>query len=166
MARSDSLIKLVLLHLVLIFCVIFNVFDVGIIGFSNILPLVDVAAIFYFAIYQRYVSTWFVFLIGVWADSLMGNALGVSSLCYIVLVSLFSWLNNKMYIREGFGQIWVQFVVFCFLFLFCRYLVLAAINSTFYDMLDLFVRFVITSSLYASLHKLFDYMSRKLMEDD
>jgi len=165
MVRNNSLVKLALLYLVLVFFVIFNIFDVGVIGFSNILPLFDVAAIFYFAVYKRFISTWFVFLIGLWADSLMGSALGVSSLCYIALISLFSFLNHKMYIRDNFVQIWQQFIVFCFLFLMSRYLVLCLINGSFYDALDLFVRFVITSLLYVSLHRLFDYMSRKLMEE-
>jgi len=165
MAENNSFVKLALLHLVLVFFVIFNAFDVGVIGISNILPLFDVAAIFYFTVYKKYISTWFVFLIGVWADSLSGGVLGVSSLCYIALIGLFSFLNHKMYIRDNFIQIWQQFIVFCFLFLTFKYLVLSAINGTLYGTLDLFFRFVITSLVYASLHKFFDYMSQRLKEE-
>ncbi|MBL6665284.1 MAG: rod shape-determining protein MreD [Rickettsiales bacterium] len=166
MAKDNSLLaKWIMLHVILIFFVIFNVFDVGVIGFSNILPFLEVAAIFYFAVYKRYIAIWFVFVMGLWADSLSGSLLGVSSLCYILLISLFLFLNHKMYIRDSFSQIWQQFAVFCFLFLLCKYLGLAAINGVFYDGWDLFIRFLITSLFYPSLHKFFDYLSRKLVED-
>lgn len=165
MVENNSFIKIVLLHLLLIFFVILNVFNIGVIGFSNIFPLFDIAAIFYFSVYKKYISTWFVFLIGVWADSLSGTSLGVSSLCYISLISLFSFLDQKMYIRDNFKQIWQQFVVFCFLFLMLRYLISAMMDGVSYGVVDLFIRFVITSLLYVSLHKLFDYISQRLKED-
>lgn len=166
MARDNSLLaKWVTLHLILALFVIFNIFDVGIIGFSNVLPLLDVAAIFYFAVYKRYVGIWFVFIMGVWADSLTGSLLGVSSLCYILLISLFLFLNHKMYIRESFAQIWQQFGLFCFLFLLLKYLGLAGINGVSYNIWDVVIRFLITVVLYASLHRVFDYLSKKLVED-
>lgn len=166
MARGNSVLaKFILLYLILVFFVIFNVFDVSLVGLSNILPFFDIAAIFYFAVYKRYISIWFVFLLGVWTDSLSGNIIGVSSLCYIAVITLFLFLNHKMYIRESFAQIWQQFVVFSFLFLLFKYLTLVAINGVFYDSFELFFRFIITSLLYATLHRFFDYLSRKLVED-
>lgn len=165
MLTRKSLSRIVALHLIAILLVIFNLSDIRVAGLSSLLPLFDLMAVFYFAIFKSVFSIWFIFLLGVWNDALNGNALGTTSLCYILLIKLFSLLNGKMMIRENFRQIWQQFIGFCFLFLLMKWMVLSMFNGVAYSIVTPLVQLVLSSVLYVLMHKFFDYLSAKLLED-
>lgn len=152
------------MHVVAILLVIFNVSDIRIAGLSDLTPLFDLMAVFYFAVFKNIFAVWFIFLLGIWNDSLNGNPLGTTAICYIVLIKFFSLLNQKLMIRENFKQIWRQFVAFCFCFLLMKWLILSVFNGEFYSATTMFVQFVLSSALYVVMHKFFDYLSRKLLE--
>lgn len=166
MQNKSRLIKLLLLHFLAILFVVLNLFNLKILGFFNLLPFFDLVVIFYFCIYRNIFASWFVFLLGIWLDSLNGALLGLSSLCYIILIRLFIFFNHKMFIRESFMQIWQQFGVFCLLFLAFKYLILFAINDVYYDVWGLVFRYLVTILIYGALHQFFDYLSKKLVEED
>ena len=71
-----------------------------------------------------------------------------------------------MIIKENFIQIWRQFVAFCFLFLSMKYTVLSAFNGEFLNVITPIVQFILSSVLYILMHKFFDYLSQKLLEDN
>ena len=102
MLEQKSISRVVTLHLIAILFVILNVSDVRIAGLSNVIPLFDLMMIFYFAVFRRNFSIWFIFLLGLWNDALNGNPLGTTSLCYIFLVKVFSLLNHRCIIKENF----------------------------------------------------------------
>ena len=154
-----------MLHLVAILFVITNVSDVRIAGLSNIIPLFDLMMIFYFGAFKNVFGIWFIFLLGIWNDALNGNPLGTTALCYILLVKFFSLLNQKMVIKENFTQIWQQFIAFCFLFLLMKWMILSIFNGAAYGLVTPAVQFVLSSVFYIVMHKFFDYLSQKLLED-
>ncbi len=154
-----------IIHLIAILFVIFNISDIKIIGLSNVIPLFDLTAIFYFTVFRHVFGIWFIFLLGVWGDALNGIPLGVTSLCYILIIKLFLLLNSKMMIRDNFRHIWRQFIVFCFLFLITKWLILSIFNGAFYSLFNLFVQFILSSILYVVMHKFYDYLSQKLLTD-
>lgn len=154
-----------MLHLVAILFVITNVSDVRIAGLSNIIPLFDLMMIFYFGAFKNVFGIWFIFLLGIWNDALNGNPLGTTALCYILLVKFFSLLNQKMVIKEKFIQIWQQFIAFCFLFLLMKWAILSIFNGSPYSLITPAVQLVLSSAFYIVMHKFFDYLSQKLLED-
>ena len=165
MLEQKSISRVVTLHLIAILFVILNVSDVRIAGLSNVIPLFDLMMIFYFAVFRRNFSIWFIFLLGVWNDALNGNPLGTTSLCYIFLVKVFSLLNHRFIIKENFQQIWQQFVLFCFCFLLMKWLILSILNGTSYSITTALVQFILSSLLYVLMHKFFDYLSQRLLGD-
>jgi rod shape-determining protein MreD len=165
MLEQKSFSRVIMLHLIAILFVIMNVSDIRIAGLSNILPLFDLMIVFYFAIFRNFFAIWFIFLLGIWNDALNGNPLGLTALCYILLIKFFTLLNGKMMIRENFKQIWQQFIAFCFLFLFMKWLILSAFNGAFYSLNTVAVQFSLSSVLYILMHKFFDYLSVKLLEE-
>lgn len=165
MFEQKSFSHIVMLHLVAILFVITNVSDVRIAGLSNIIPLFDLMMIFYFGAFKNVFGIWFIFLLGVWNDALNGNPLGTTALCYILLVKFFSLLNQKMVIKERFIQIWQQFIAFCFLFLLMKWTILSIFNGAPYGLVTPAAQFVLSSVLYIVMHKFFDYLSQKLLED-
>jgi len=166
MLQQKSISRIILLHLIAILFVIMNVSDIRIAGLSDLIPLFDLMIIFYFGIFKNAFSIWFIFILGIWNDALNGAPLGTTALCYILLIKLFLLLNNKMIIKENFIQIWRQFVAFCFLFLSMKYTVLSAFNGEFLNVITPIVQFILSSVLYILMHKFFDYLSQKLLEDN
>jgi hypothetical protein len=165
MPSQKSFLHRSILHLIAILFVIFNISDIRITGLSNVIPLFDLTIIFYFTIFKSFFGIWFVFLLGLWSDALNGNPLGTTSLCYIMLIKLFVLINHKLMVRENFGHVWRQFMAFCFLFLSLKWLILSILSGGFYSFTNSLVQFILSSALYVIMHKLYDYLSEKLLEN-
>ena len=165
MFAEKSISRIIILHLIAILFVIFNVSDIKIGGFSKLIPLFDLMIIFYFAVFHRVFGLWFIFLLGIWNDALNGNPLGLTPICYIILIKIFVTLNQRLVIRENFKQLWQQFVIFCFCFLCLKWMILSIFNTAFYSVTTILVQFMLTSSFYVLMHKFFDYLYQKLIEE-
>ena len=122
--------------------------------------------VFYFAVFYRVFGLWFIFLLGIWNDALNGNPLGLTPLCYIVLIKIFITLNQRLVIRENFKQLWQQFAIFCFCFLCLKWITLSMFNAAFYSVTTILVQFILTTSFYVLMHKFFDYLYQKLIEEN
>ncbi len=152
------------LHLIAVLFVIMNVSSFNVAGFANVVPLFDLMAIFYFAVFKNIFAIWFIFLLGIWSDALNDNMLGTTALCYILLIKFFLLLNQKMLIRENFKQVCEQFALFCFLFLLMKWAILSIIGGTFYSIVTPLVQMVLSSVFYVLMHKFLDFLSSKLLD--
>ncbi len=161
---QKSSLSTVWLHLVTIFFVITNVSNFKVAGFANVMPLFDVMAIFYFAVFKQIFGIWFVFLVGIWSDALNENLLGSTSLTYILLIKVFLTLNNRMLIRENFRHIFEQFVIFCFFYLFIKWAIVSVVNDSSYNIIVPMIQFFVSSVIYVLMHKFFDFLSEKLLK--
>ncbi len=166
MPEKKSISQAIILHLIAVFFVIINVSDIKVGGLSHVLPLFDLMAVFYFGVFKKTFGVWFIFLLGIWNDSLVGNPLGTTSLCYILLVKIFLVLNQKMMVSENFQHIWRQFISFCFLFLSIKWLLVSILNSQFTSIVGVVVAFILNTIVYIPIHKFFDYLSQKLLGED
>ncbi len=166
MFEQKSVFRIIILHLIAIFFVILNVSNIKIAGLSHVLPLFDLMAVFYFSIFRREFGIWFIFFMGVWNDALVGNPLGTTSLCYILLVKIFLVINQKMSVKENFQHVWRQFIIFCFLFLSIKWLLVSLLNSQFTSIVGVIVAIVLNSVAYVLVHKIFDYLSQKLLGEN
>ncbi len=166
MPEKKSFLQIAILHLIVIFFAILNVSDIRIAGISHVLPLLDLMAIFYFTIFRKAFGIWFIFLLGVWSDALVGSPLGTTSLCYILLIKIFLVLNQKMSVKENFQHVWKQFIIFCCLFLSIKWLLVSMLNNQFASFVGVVVAMVLNSSMYVLMHKFFDYLSHKLLEEN
>lgn len=162
MLEQKSITKIILLYLFVVLLTILNLSNIKIAGFSHIMPLFDLMAIFYFTVLKNKFGLWFIFILGIWNDALNGNFLGLTSLCYIMLIKSFTLFNNRILVRENFMQIWRQFVVFCFLFLFVKWTILVIINGKTSSVAILLIQLILSSFFYVLMHMLFDYLSEKL----
>jgi len=163
---EKSISRVIVLHLVAVLFVIFNISDIKIGGLSKLIPLFDLMMVFYFAVFYRVFGLWFIFLLGIWNDALNGNPLGLTPLCYIVLIKIFITLNQRLVIRENFKQLWQQFAIFCFCFLCLKWIILSMFNAAFYSVTTILVQFILTTSFYVLMHKFFDYLYQKLIEEN
>jgi cell shape-determining protein MreD len=164
MLEERSITKVITLYLIAILFVIVNLSNIKIAGFASLIPLFDLMMVFYFGIFKNTFPIWFIFLLGIWNDALNGNPLGTTALCYIVLIKFFLLLNSKMLIKENFIQVWKQFVSFCFLFLFMKWVFLSIFSGMAYSIVTPLVQLALSTSLYVLMHRFFDYLSAKLLE--
>lgn len=160
--QENQLSKQITVHLIAILFAMFNILDIKIGGFHKVFPLLDTMTIFYFAIFCKIFSLWFIFLLGIFSDALTGNPLGLTSLLYILLIQLFEIVNQRFVIRENFGQIIYQFSLFLFLLLLLKWIILSLYNQTFYDAKILLIQLILSSCFYVVIHKFFDYLNQKL----
>jgi len=165
MLENESIVKSISLHLIVILLVIINIANIKIPGVSHLIPLFDLMAIFYFTIFKNIFSIWFVFLLGIWGDSLSGSPLGLTSICYILLGKFFLTINSKMFIRENFQQIWKQFIIFCFLFLLMKWTILSIFNGYPHSIISPITQLILSSILYVIMHRFFDYLTNRLIEN-
>ena len=166
MVRQKSLLRVIALYLIAIIFVAFNITSIKVLSIATIFPLLDVMMVFYFAIFRQNFGIWFIFLMGIWCDALTGNDLGITSLCYIIMVKFFLTINHKMLIRENFIQIWQQFVAFSFVIISLKWGLLSVLEGTFIGITVPLIQFLISVFLYVPMHKFFDYLSLKLLGDD
>lgn len=153
-------------HIVAILSVMVSALDIKIAGIALTIPLFDLIVIFYFAIFKDILAIWFLFILGLYHDSINGNIIGVTSLCYILSVKTFNILNYKLVIRKSFDQIWQQFMAFMIVFLILKWIMLSALNSTFYSVNTMIIQMVLTSALYVLSHKCLSYFIYILSKKD
>ena len=165
MLSQKSISCILFLHIIAILFVIINVSDIRIVGLSGLLPLFDLMIIFYFAVFKNKFSIWFIFLLGIWNDALNGNPLGTTALCYILLIKFFSLLNSKLMIKDNFKHIWQQFIAFCFLFLVMKWMILSVFNGAVCSIITPSLQLILSSLTYVLMHKFFDFLSDKLLEE-
>lgn len=165
MLEQKSFTKKLVLYFAAIFFVTLNISDIRINSFALVLPMFDLMAVFYFASFKRVFGLWFVFILGIWSDALGGNALGITPLCYIIVLKFFAVLNERMLIRENFVQIWRQFLFFCLVFLVLKWLFLSAFNGTLFGARNLMIQAIVSPIFYVVMHRFFDYLSKKLLGD-
>lgn len=166
MIKQHSIFKIIVLYLIAIIFVAFNLTSIKIPAISAVFPMLDIMMVFYFAIFRQRFSIWFIFLLGIWNDALTGNSLGVTSLCYILLVKFFLTINQKMLIRENFIQIWQQFIAFCFVIIVTKWALLSVLDGAVHSLIVPSSQFLLAVFLYVPMHRFFDILNDKLMEGE
>lgn len=75
-------------------------------GIHQIMPSLEILILFYWAIYRpNLLPIWFLFILGIIADSVMGTPLGASALTYIILYSILKKYRRLLGV-ETFMIIW------------------------------------------------------------
>ena len=120
--------------------------------------------IFYFAIYNpKCLSSWAVFLLGVFAELLTASPFGVITFCYVLL--FFGANFFRKYLLEL--TFWPLWGVFC-LFLIClegvAYLFVNLLTSQAISFSPIFMSFVVISFSYPFLMRLCAYVDEKIGE--
>lgn len=165
MLSEKSLSKVILFHLIAILLVISNILDIKIAGFSRVVPLFDVMMVFYFSVFINIFSIGFIFILGFFNDAINGNPLGITSLIYIILIKIFTTLNNRMLVKQDFRYLFKQFVIFLACFLFLKFIFLSLFNSTVYSLSNIIIQLILTSIFYVLMHKFFDYLNKKFIQN-
>ncbi len=152
---QDNLSQIVAIYALSIVFAMLGFLNFEVAGFSLAFPLLDVIAIYYFRIFKKVFSLWFIFFLGLIADSLSGELLGLTSLIYILLIKIFEYAESRLSPRDDFEQVLKRFLVFLLSFLFSKWLILSLIHYAGYSFWVIIVQFLITATCYVFMHKIY-----------
>ncbi len=163
---STNLRSIIILQLIAVLFAMLNLSNIKIEFVADFLPLFDLMIIYYFTIVRPGIfSIWFLFILGMISDSINGFPLGVTSLCYIIAVKLFTNLSQRIVVKENFQQIFGQFIAFAFFVLLLKWFMLSVYYFRIYNFSGPLIQLVITSIFYIFMYKFFDYLDKKLIAD-
>ncbi len=104
-------IRLFLPQAVAILLLILSSVPIDVAGASAFFPAVDIMVIYYWSSYRpSALPAWFVFILGIFRDSIEGLTLGVSS-CVYLLIKFIVVSSRGLYRKENFLIIWQGFAV-------------------------------------------------------
>jgi len=153
--------KIVFLYFLLILFTIFNISDIKILNLSNFTPLFDLMMIYYFTIHRANIFGFlFIALIGIWGDAINSIPLGISSLCYIILIKMFNIINQRMFLKESFNNVFRQFILFSLLFISLKWAILSLYFLNIYDFTMPLIRVIISILLYPAFHKIMNFLEK------
>lgn len=153
---QDNFLPITVIHLISIVSAVLGFLDFEIVGLSLAFPLLDVITIYYFRIFRKVFSLWFIFFLGLITDSLAGGALGVTSLVYIICVAVFEYLEVRLVIKDDFKQVLRRFLAFMACFLLLKWSVLSIISFANYSFVMIVIQFVISSVCYVIVHRILE----------
>ena len=162
MLKYKAIAVKIFYYLFVIFAVTLNISNIKIIAINSLIPCFEIATIFYSIAMNNIFGLWFVFIVGIWSDSVNSTHLGISYLCYIIVIKFFHLLYEKIFIKENFSHILMHFSFFIFLFQFLKISFLIIIDKHFYDISRLLIQSLLTIAIYPMLHYFFDYLDNKI----
>lgn len=148
--------------IVTLFLVLFMVAPRQITGSVEFMPLFALMSIYYWGIFRPDVMPyWFVFIVGLLQDTLLGQPLGISSLLYL----LFRWMvprQRRLFTRQVFGALWLGFVLITATIFLLKWTCLTLFFGRPMGLQPAAMQWVITVGLYPFLHQLFNQIYRLL----
>ncbi len=107
--RLDILTRLLTPFLLTLSLVLLNIVPLRIPGFSNVVPLLPLMAVYHWAVYRSELLPAFaVFLIGMLQDIFSGSPIGVNTLVFLLVYGVVLWQHRFLY-GKSFAVIWLGF---------------------------------------------------------
>lgn len=157
--------RVLLPALIMLIMVVLNTLPLRIPGFEDFMPMLNVICVYYWAIYQpRLIPYWFLFLLGIVQDAMLGQLLGASSLLFMLL-KLFLMTQRRFLSREAFIAVWIGFVIFSLMAAIGYWLVASYRQEAFILQAQPIIQWGMTVATYPLLHSLFNYLFARLSGD-
>jgi len=127
-------------------------------GLASVMPFLPIMPVFYWGImHARAIPYWFVFLIGLVMDAVMGTPLGLSSLIYILFLSLVT-TQRRFFHKEGFLVKWAYLAILLLVVAVFNWLLLSWFNGKSMPFMPATMQWLLTVACYPIAHKLFDLL--------
>ena len=128
-------------------------------GLEHFMPILPMIPVFYWGMaHAREMPYWFVFLLGLIMDAVMGVYMGTSSLLYMIF--LFMLHAQRKYIhKEGFAIKWLYFAILLAAMCALNWIILSLFNAHSEVLTPAFLQWLLTVCCYPIMHKAFDSIS-------
>ncbi len=127
--------------------------NAGIMPRPEFAPLTTLIFLFYWACYwPRLMHPLFLFLIGILEDCLSGGVIGIRPLLYLIIYTLVL-SQRRLILKEPFPVVWAMFAFSAAIYMALSLLVYGLFDGVFSFSGALFVRWMVTVSIYPLLHQ-------------
>lgn len=152
----SGFLKLVAPKVLAILLILFSFLPFKFTGVSYFVPLFDIMIIYYWAIYHpKLFPQWFVLVMGLLQDALYGLPLGVTAVTNLIFREIIV-SRRRYFIKEPFLTIWLNFVLFSFIVAFLKWAMASFIFNELFAVEATMIQWMLTASLYAWMHWLFN----------
>lgn len=132
-------------------------------GANYITPLFPLISIFYWERYKnRYIPFTFIFVIGLLHDAMIGNLIGISSLLYIIFVTIIYSNNRRSIGDNSFIGIWGYFAILLIIISAIKWVIMSFSGNYISAILPVILQVLITICFYPIFHKLFDGLTKSI----
>ncbi len=146
-------------YILVIVFLFFSTIPLGALGLNVCRPMIQLMLVFFFALYRPYFYPyWFLFLIGMFYDAVLGLPLGMNALTNILLKAVVLAIRNK-YLRAPFGAIWVQFLVLISAVVLLQWFIMSVTYGHFFNGNIVAIQLLLSMALYPFFHRLFAKVS-------
>lgn len=152
---QKEIYKNTIIKLLAIFFTILNIDNINIFNEIRIIPNIDLMLIYFFTILNIGIfPIWFIFLLGIWSDSLTGIPIGISSLIYIILIKIFLFVNYPDEKNINLKKNIVVFFTFLTMIYILRIGFLSIYNYQIYNIKNLIIELFISMVIYVIIQPL------------
>lgn len=156
--------KKFLIHIILLISVIANMIPFRVPGLPQVFALIDTIAIYFFVVRNRNVFSYtFIFVLGIWYDSLVGLPLGVTALANLVATRIFLFLANRMFIIKSFMQSWAFYLGFVSFIVLEKWSLLSIYYNNTQAFNIFLIQICLSGLLFIPLFNVFDFLRVKLV---
>lgn len=133
-------------------------------GLSSVMPLLPLMPVFYWGmLHAKEMPYWFVFLLGLVMDAVLGMPLALSSLLYIVFLALLH-AQRKYIHKEGFLIKWGYFAALIMVISGLNWICLSMMQERSLSLAPPFIQWVLTVCCYPLFHKGFELAEQRTHE--
>lgn len=132
---------------------------------SDMLPAFPLIAAYYWGLFrEQLMPYWFLFVLGLLQDALMGLPLGASSLVFLMFRMLVV-TQKRLIARETFWGLWVGFLLMSLIAFAGYWLVLSLYHDAWLPLRASMMQWLLTAASYPLIHVLFTRLYRLLPKE-
>lgn len=162
--KTIVLFKIMTLHLIALFFVTLNIAPIKIPNLPSISPIFSAIVVFYFCVYRAEVfSFFFIFILGLWCDSLRMLPLGTTSFALLLSIKIIKEVNSRVLTKDTFSQLVILFSIFCFVFSIIKWSILSIFYQELFPIIHSVLEIGVTVLIYIILHNFLDFLNNKLV---
>jgi rod shape-determining protein MreD len=149
--RLDILTRLLTPFLLTLALVILNIIPLEIPGFSSVVPLMPLMAIYHWAVYKsELLPAYAVFIIGLLQDIFSGVPIGVYTIVFLMVHGMVVWQHRFLF-GKSFSIIWLGFSIVSAGAFLLIWILISLWNFNFLDLQAVFFQYLLTAAIYPAL---------------
>lgn len=166
-SHTDQHLSFLLPGFTVTIATLLSVFPLHLPSLMHVMPLFNLMAIYYWAIYRStLLPVSLLFILGLAQDAMYGLPIGVTAFTNVMLYGITTG-QQRFFIKEHFIVVWLGFLCFSFIAGLIYWLLLSLYFQTLFPFRDVTVQWTLSVTFYACIHwilcKVFILLPDKLL---
>jgi rod shape-determining protein MreD len=149
--RLDILTRLLTPFLLTLALVILNIIPLEIPGFSQVVPLMPLMAVYHWAVYKSELfPAYAVFIVGLLQDIFSGAPIGVYTIVFLMVYGMVIWQHRFLF-GKSFSIIWLGFSIVSAGAFLLAWALISLWNFSLIDLQAVFFQYLLTAAFFPIL---------------